>query len=174
VATRNQDTLDKLCERIRVNAGDVADACSALGLTTGWVRTWMRDDPKVMAALEDAIEAGAMVLESAMIRRAVDGVQEPIYYRDSLVGHKTRYSDPLLIKALESRLPDRYGKKMEVNNNINVRHLSDSELDSKINMLMDRLGMTALPAPIEGEFTDITDYDNAVTAYEDIEVDDLL
>lgn len=163
-ATKNEETLEDLCEAIRRNAGDVADACFQVGCSTGWLRAWMRDDPKVGAAVEDAMATGAMVLESAMINRAVKGWEEPVYYKDELVGHKTKYSDTLLIKALESRLPERYGKKMEVNQNVNVRHMTDGELDAKINALLARPEIAALlPAPDasieEGEFTPVDDFD---------------
>lgn len=153
MATRNAETLEQLCELLEKNAGDTLAACAALQVSTGWLRTWMREDPKVEARIKDAIDTGAAVLESAMIKRAVEGVKQPIYYKDQKVGSKRVYSDTLLIKALESRKPETYGKRVEVNQNVNVKHLSDDDLDKRIDMLMQRLGVQAqLPAPVEAEF----------------------
>jgi hypothetical protein len=167
-AVRNQETLDDLCEALRGNCGDVAGACSQVRCSTGWLKNWRRDDPKVDAAIDDAIETGALGLESAMIKRATKGWKEPVFQNGALVGHKRKFSDPLLIKALEARLPERYGRKMEINNNVNIRNMSDNELDTKITMLMDRLGMKQLPAPGE------TIEDAEFTECEVIMVDDLL
>lgn len=166
-AVRNGDTLERLVETLETNAGDVLDACRVIGVSTGWLKKWMRDDPKVEAAIQDAIDTGATVLESAMISRAVKGWKEPVYYKDELVGHKRKYSDTLLIKALESRKPETYGKKVDMNHNVTVKNMTDSELDSKIEMLMSRLGMKALPAPeevLDAEFTPV----------EELSVEDLL
>lgn len=157
-AIRTQETVDTLCEALERNAGDVALACAEAGCSVGWLKRWMRDDPKVEAAINDAVDTGATVLESAMIKRAVHGYKEKIFFKDQCIGTKRRYSDSLLVKALESRLPDKYGKRVDVNQNIRIQHLSDTELDSKIDMLMGRLGMTALPAPdnaVDAEFEEI-------------------
>jgi hypothetical protein len=166
-AVRNQETLDCLCSALARNAGDKAAACAEIGVSTGWLKGWIRDDPKVEAAIEDAVDTGTMALESAMIKRAVEGVKEPVFYKENKVGHRRKYSDALLIKLVEARKPDQYGKKSDVNVNVNIRQLSDNELDAKIEMLLSR---TALPAPaqvIEGEFVELREK-------EEISVEDLL
>jgi hypothetical protein len=154
-AVRNQDTLDRLCEELETNAGDIALACSAVQASTGWLKRWMREDPKVDAAIRDAMDTGTAVLESEMIRRAVHGVDDPIFYKDEQVGSRKKYSDALLIKALESRKRDVYGKTVDVNQNVNIKVMSDDELDTKIAMLAERLGLQlALPAPDEAVTVD--------------------
>lgn len=158
MATRNDDTLERLVSELERNAGDIVSACAAVPCSVGWLKTWMRDDPKVEAVIKDAIDTGAAVLESAMIKRAVEGVKEPVYYKDQKVGSKRRYSDSLLMFALKARKRDMYGDKTESNVNINVKHLTDDELDSKIEQLASRLGMTlALPSPqiVDAEFVEV-------------------
>lgn len=39
-------------------------------------------------------------------RRAIDGVEEPVYYQGDVVGQVTRYSDSLLAKLAEAHLPE--------------------------------------------------------------------
>lgn len=165
MAVRNTETLETLCASLEANGGDLLKACHALGTSTGWVRQWMRDDPKVEAAIKDAKDGGLIVLESHAIKRATVGVKEPIYYKDLKVGYKRKYSDALLIKLLESRGKDVYGKSIDVNQTISLKHLSDDELNSKIDMLAERLGYPALAAPIDAEFSVVDDV---------ISVDDLL
>lgn len=153
VAVRNEETLQSLIERLEVNCGDIADACQGL-CSTGWLRKWMRDDPKVDAAIQDAMETGALGLESAMIKRATVGWEEPVFYKEEQVGTKRKFSDTLLIKALEGRKRDVYGKSVEINQNVNIRNMTDQELDRKIDALMSRMGLKQLPAPEEGEYAD--------------------
>lgn len=166
-AVRNQETLDDLTRALEANAGDVADACSTIPCSVGWLKGWMRDDPKIEAAINDAIDTGATVLEHHMIKRATVGWKEPVFYKDEQIGSKRKFSDALLIKALESRKPDMYGKRMDVNQNVSITHMSDGELDKKIDMLLERTGLKALPAPdiaIDAEFTEI----------HELQLDDLL
>ena len=154
---RDQQTLEDIVSNLETNCGDLAGACTNI-CSTGWLKRWMHDDPKVEAVIRDAMDTGAMGLESAAITRAVHGVEEPVFYRDEIVGHRKKYSDTLLVKMLESRKPDVYGRRMDVNTNITVKTLSDAELDKRIEMLSQRLG---LPAPslqleaVDAEYTEL-------------------
>lgn len=65
---------------------------------------------------EEARRLTLGALEDEAQRRAVDGVVEPVFYRDKLVGHKRRYSDSLLIRLLEANGPARFGPKPELPN----------------------------------------------------------
>lgn len=166
-AVRNQDTLDDITRALEANAGDVALACSTVSCSVSWLKSWMREDPKVEAAIIDAIDTGTVHLESAMISRGMRGWKEPVFYKDNKIGYKRKFSDTLLIKALESRKPDVYGKRLDVNQHVSITHMSDGELDKKIDMLLERTGLKALPSPdsaIDAEFEELCD----------IELDDLL
>lgn len=57
---------------------------------------------------EEARRLTLGALEDEAQRRAVDGVVEPVFYRDKLVGHKRRYSDSLLIRLLEANGPEKF------------------------------------------------------------------
>lgn len=167
---RNQETLDSLTDALEKNAGDVADACHQIKASTGWLQRWMRDDPKVEAAITDALVVGAYVLESAMIKRATKGWKEPVFHNGEEVGFKRKFSDALLIKALEARKPDMYRKAMDVNTSVTITNMSDNDLSNKIDSLMSRLGMKQLEAPLEGEYADF----EPILEPEIISIDDIL
>lgn len=57
---------------------------------------------------EAAYEDGVDVLEDAAHRRAVHGVEKPVYQQGVMVGTVTEYSDTLLGLALRGKKPARY------------------------------------------------------------------
>jgi hypothetical protein len=160
-AVRNDDTLEEICSQLERNGGDIARACSdpMIACSTGWLKRWMRDDPRVESAIKDAIDSGTMVLESAALKRAIDGVAEPIFFKDEKVGERRRYSDGLTEFMLKARKPEVYGAKLEINKNITVKTLTDDELDKRINDISARLGLTYQPlndpSVEDAEFTEV-------------------
>ena len=77
----------------------------------GW-----RDDPEFQEALKYAREMAADILEEEVIRRAVEGVEEPVgWYKGKPGGTITRYSDNLLMFQLKSLRPDLYRDRVDVN-----------------------------------------------------------
>lgn len=59
-------------------------------------------DEKFARAWDAALEAATDVLEKEAVRRAVQGVDEPVYQGGKQVGSITRYSDTLLIFLLKA------------------------------------------------------------------------
>lgn len=57
---------------------------------------------------EEAYESGVDKLEDAAIRRAVEGVEKPVYQGGVLVGSVTEYSDTLLGLVLRGKRPEVY------------------------------------------------------------------
>jgi len=75
--------------------------------------TWMKEDESYAKAFTDAEELAGDILEAEAMRRANDGVLEPIYQGGILVGHKRNYSDYLMKQLLEGTKPDKYKKRFE-------------------------------------------------------------
>lgn len=100
--TRNRRR--KLFLRALVAGRPVAEACEAANLPRANVYRWRHSDRKFRAAWDRAATLGAEAvldqLNSALIGRACDGVEVPIYYKSNVVGTKRRYSDALLLYAL--------------------------------------------------------------------------
>ncbi len=85
-------------------------------MSPNFVHNWIKDDPVASERIKEAQKVGYGGLESEAIRRAVRGVEEDVYYKGDVVGQKTVYSDGLLGKVLEARVPE-YSKKESNNNN---------------------------------------------------------
>ena len=115
-----------------------------------------------------AVPLATAVIESAIIKRAVRGVKEPIIHQGEIVAYKRRYSDGLAEFLLKARKPEVYGTKIDVNKTITVKTLSDGELDQRIAQLSERLGIEYKP-PLEGEYVDFEEVEP-----EALELDDLL
>lgn len=104
---RTPETLDALEEALVLNKGDMLSACQSLGFKcpVSAVVIWMEDDPEVAGRLKKAQLIGWSTLESEAHRRAVQGVEEAVYYQGEVVGYKTVYSDGLLMQMLKARVP---------------------------------------------------------------------
>ncbi len=61
-----------------------------------------RRDEKFARAWDRALDSATDRLEQEAVRRAVDGVDEPVYQGGKKVGSITRYSDTLLIFLLKA------------------------------------------------------------------------
>jgi len=69
---------------------------------------WLKCCPKYAEAFEDARERAIETMEAEARRRAVEGVQEAVYYEGKVCGHRLRYSDNLLMFLLKAARPEKY------------------------------------------------------------------
>ncbi len=94
---------------ILAQTGRVAEASRAVGFTdTSTLQAFRRSDEDFAEAWDEALQAAAHVLEEEAIRRATEGVLEPIYYKGEVAGYKTNYSDTLLMFILRGLKPGTY------------------------------------------------------------------
>lgn len=92
----------------------VAAAAMRAGIDRQTAYNHRRDDPAFAADWETVHEAITDDLEKAAIARAVDGVEEPEFYRGQVVGTTVRYSDSLLQFLLRGRRREVYGDRTEI------------------------------------------------------------
>jgi hypothetical protein len=59
-------------------------------------------------AFEAAKEEACEQLEREALRRAVSGVEEPVYHNGKVVGNIRKYSEVLLIFLMKGAMPGRY------------------------------------------------------------------
>ena len=71
---------------------------------------------------DDLRQALVDKLQTAAIKRAVDGVKEPVYYKGEKIGSVKKYSDPLLMFLMKAHAPDLYGDKRTLN--VNSKNVS--------------------------------------------------
>lgn len=77
----------------------------------------LREDPEFEARWQDAMEKACDTLEAEARRRAVDGVEEPVFYQGVECGRVRKYSDGLLTTLLKgNRSKYRDGGRLEVAN----------------------------------------------------------
>ena len=94
---------------VLAKTGRVSEAARAVGYTdTATLQQYRRNDEEFAEAWEYALEAAAHVLEEEAIRRATEGVLEPVYYKGEVAGYKTNYSDTLLMFILRGLKPSVY------------------------------------------------------------------
>lgn len=113
---RTDEKLQELCDRLEINCGDIHEAARYCQVSPNFVHAWIKDDPVAAEKLKESQRVGYGGLESEAIRRAVRGVEEDVYYKGQVVGYKTNYSDGLLGKLLEARIPE-YSKKEGIGGN---------------------------------------------------------
>lgn len=94
-------------------SGNVLRACQAAGVGRSTLyHEWM-----LLAAFkalyEQAREDAADLLEEEARRRAVNGVDKPVFYRGGRCGLIREYSDTLLIFLLKGKRPDVYRERVD-------------------------------------------------------------
>lgn len=101
--------------------GKVAHSARAAGYTsTETLRQFRKTDEDFADAWDLAALAAGDLLEEEAIRRAVDGVMEPVFYKGAIVGHKINYSDALLTTLLRATNPGKFNRSGG-DTNLNVR-----------------------------------------------------
>lgn len=87
----------------------------------------------------EAYEAGTAAYEDEMHRRAVEGVDRPIYQNGKKVGVVRDYSDNLLHVALKMRAPERYRENVNVSGAVDHKHTHEFVLRAANQRAMDNL-----------------------------------
>jgi hypothetical protein len=98
---------------------------------------WMRKDATYPARFAEARERATQTLQDEAVRRAVEGVRRPVLYRGKQVYIQGKplfdieYSDQLLIRLLEAFNPEKYGRRFEQINlmDIDADKLTPAQLD---------------------------------------------
>lgn len=90
-------------------SANVSQAAGASGASKSALYLWRHKMPKFRAAWDEALEAALDDLEAALRRRAVDGVEQPVFYAGKPCGTVTRYSDQLGMFLLRHRRPQAFG-----------------------------------------------------------------
>lgn len=86
--------------------GNISKAAIAAGVSRKTVYNWLKNSEDFRSRFEDAEEDVRDAVREEIHRRAIEGVDEPVYQRGMLVGHVRKYSDALLIKMAQARLPE--------------------------------------------------------------------
>jgi hypothetical protein len=93
-------------------SGNVAAAARDAGVSRRCVYNHKESDREFAELFEEATQEGADTLEAEARRRAVDGVDEPVYYQGDVVGHVRKFSDLLLMFLLKGLRPEKYRERV--------------------------------------------------------------
>lgn len=94
--------------------GTITHAARAAGIERRSHYDWLESDPAYPSAFAEAQHQANDALVREARRRAVEGVDKPVYQGKELVGLIREYSDTLLIFLLKGALPDVYRDRVEM------------------------------------------------------------
>lgn len=127
--------------------GNITGAAEAVGIARQNHYDWLADDINYADAFSQAKDEAADRLEQEVRRRAVIGVEEPIYQGGKKVGTRRVYSDNLLMFLTKGALPHKYKERHEmtgaaggplqtvVHTGIDLSSVSDAELQKELKKL---------------------------------------
>ena len=120
-----QDPEIRTFIRVLATTGRVKVAADRAGLHRSRLYKLRDRDKKFRALWKKALEGRSDLIEDEAMRRAVQGVEEPVYYMGSICGYKRVYSDALLGKLMEGNIPEKYraNHKVEVTGAVGVATL---------------------------------------------------
>ena len=105
---KRQKFLDALAQTC-----NITKACEISGIGRASVYDWRGEDEGFAKDWKKALEIGSELLEDEAVRRAREGVEEPVYQGGRLVGHVRKYSDTLLIFLLKGAKPEKYRENVK-------------------------------------------------------------
>ena len=130
-----------------IDIGDITLTAKVTGIDRSTHYKWLEDDPEYQLSFTEADKQAADILETEAYRRAVKGVNKPIYYKGKRCGYVREYSDTLLIVLLKARRPEKYRERHEItgkdgaplNNNLNII-VKDNETKELLARAVERTG----------------------------------
>ena len=125
-------------------SGNVLQSCLVAGVDRTTAYKAYHGDEAFKKAWQSAEEDAADLLEAEATRRAVEGVDKPVFYMGEEVATVKEYSDQLLIVLLKARRPGRFRE------NVKVQHTGPADG----------------PIKVETKKTESVDYDQLAQALE--------
>ena len=130
-----------------INIGDITLTAKVTGIDRSTHYKWLEEDPEYQLNFAAADKQALDVLESEAYRRAVKGVNKPIYYKGQRCGYVREYSDTLLIVLMKARAPEKYRERHELsgpggtplNNELNII-VKDNETKELLAKAVERTG----------------------------------
>jgi hypothetical protein len=100
--------MTKFLTALKATGCNVSKACTVSGLTKANIDSLRLRSGAFGRVCDDVYESVTDDLEEAGLKRAVEGVDEPVYWRGVKVGTKKAYSDAILTMMLQGRRPNVY------------------------------------------------------------------
>lgn len=112
----------------------VTRACEAVGIGRRTAYDWRQADQGFAFRWDQAKRMGAEALEDEVLRRAFDGVEEPVFFQGAACGTIRKYSDTLAIFYLKGAMPEKYrdNSKVELSGSLALNQMSDEEIRAEL------------------------------------------
>ncbi len=118
-AVKFDDRAREIFLRVYAICGNIMTAADAAGVAPGSV-TRVRDaDDDFRELFEESLERFRAGIEEEGLRRAMEGVVEPVYQQGRRVGYKRAYSDQLLGMMLKANIP-KYRDRVAIDAKVDV------------------------------------------------------
>lgn len=116
------------------DTSNIGKACKAIKLSRTAAYEWREADPEFAAMWDRALKIGVSGLADEAHRRGFEGVDEPVFHQGVQVATIKKYSDTLAIFLLKAHDPEKYreNSKLEVSGQLDLRKLSDDEIDAEL------------------------------------------
>ena len=126
VTTHTQDIVSRrkrdIFLKVLRETGKVVEAAKAAGYgDSTFLRRVYKDDSEFAQLWEEAVEAAYDRMEDEAVRRARDGILDPVYYKGEIAGYRLNYSDQLLMFLLRGARPEKFRDNVKIDATINAR-----------------------------------------------------
>jgi len=111
--SRSRAVRRRFIDRL-ANTANVSVACAHSRMSRGFAYKWREEDSDFAEDWNKALNMGLAAAEDELVRRAVAGVREPVYYQGARIGTMKRYSDILLMFLLKAHNPEKYRERAEI------------------------------------------------------------
>lgn len=98
--------------------GNVSEACRCINISRTSAYERRKVDKSFAEIWDDAMEAAGDRLESVAVARAVDGWQEPVFFKGKPTSTVHRFDNRLLTFLLRGAKPEKYRERSDINTNI--------------------------------------------------------
>ena len=103
-------------EEVR-RTGLVAKSARSAGTNSRRIRSECEIDKEFSLEFQEALQIYSEVAQEELARRAIDGVEETVYFQGSPCGKKINYSDSLLTTLVKAKSPE-FREKLSVDTTI--------------------------------------------------------
>ena len=93
--------------------GNLSKSCELVEMDDMTHYRWLKKFPSYQRRFAKAQVVASRKLEEEARRRAIEGVDEPVFHDGAVCGYKRRYSDTLLIFLMKGLMPERYRERTE-------------------------------------------------------------
>lgn len=113
-ATLDEKRRAIFLRELATNANPLKAARAAGYNSTAPINRAMGDDPHFADQVADATRAAADAIESEAVSRAMDGVEQNVWFKGEICGTEMKKSDSLLETVLKAAKPDKYAQKKDI------------------------------------------------------------